>query len=75
MGRYGNLDYPLLIKAGFLTGLSLFTLGAGGELLGSMLFETLPAWEHTLFLYSEALGLVVAFFTPWIFGVLLPLTE
>lgn len=75
MGRYGNLDYSFLTKAGFLVGVSLFAVGAGGELLGSLLFGTLPAWEHTLFVSAEAIGLVTAFFSPWVFGVLLPLTE
>lgn len=75
MGRYGELDYAYLTKAGFLLGLGLFTFGAGGEIVGHALFGTIPAWEDTLFTYSEGVGLLVGFFSPWIFGVLLPLTE
>ncbi|WP_440765469.1 DUF7860 family protein [Natronorubrum sp. DTA7] len=75
MGRYGNLDYAFLTKAGFFLGVSLFAFGAGGELIAPLLFGPLPAWEHTLFVSAEAIGLVTAFFSPWIFGVLLPLTE
>lgn len=75
MGRYGDLDYPFLTKTGFFLGLGLLSFGAGGELIGPALFGSLPAWEHTLFYYSELIGLVIGFFSPWIFGILLPLTE
>ncbi|MFC4438901.1 MULTISPECIES: DUF7860 family protein [Natrialbaceae] len=75
MGRYGNLDYASLAKTGFLLGLGLFAFGAGAELLGRALYDSLPAWEHALFVYCEGIGIAVAFFSPWIFGVLLPLTE
>ena len=75
MGRYGDLDYAFLTKSGFLFGLGLLVLGALGEVLGHVLVGQLPAWEHTLFTYAEGLGIVIGFFSIWIFGVFLPLTE
>ncbi|QFU85039.1 DUF7860 family protein [Natronorubrum aibiense] len=75
MGRYGNLDYSFLTKAGFLFGLGLLLFGASGEILGHAVFGDLPAWQNTLFTYSEGVGLVISFVTPWIFGIFLPLTE
>lgn len=74
-GRYGDLDYAFLTKAGFLFGIGLLALGATGELLGHALVGQLPAWEDALFTYAEGGGIVVAFCSFWLFGVLLPLTE
>jgi hypothetical protein len=74
MGRYGSLDYPRLAKGGLLFGLLLFAVGLLGQLaLGGS--PTTPAWELTLLLDLEAIGLLVAFFSPFVFGVFLPLTE
>lgn len=75
MGRYGDIDYPWWAKRGFLLGLGLLLFGAGGELVGHAFFEPIPAWEDALFTYSEGIGILIGFCSPWIFGVLLPLTE
>lgn len=75
MGRYGDLDYAFLAKAGFFVGLGLLVIGAGGELIGHAYFEPLPAWEETLFFDLEVLGLLIGFFSPFLFGIFLPLTE
>ena len=75
MGRYGDLDYGSLAKHSFLLGVGLFVVGAGGELLAHTLQMTLPAWEETLLYDAEILGLLVAFVSPWVFAVILPLTE
>lgn len=75
MGRYGDIDYGYWAKTGFLLGFGLFALGGAGEILGHAFFGPLPAWEDALFTYSEGVGLVVGFSSPWIFGVVLPLTE
>ena len=75
MGRYGDLDYPQLTKTSFLLGLGLFALGGLGELIGHAYFAPLPGWEQTLLFDAEMLGLLVAFFAPIIFGIVLPLTE
>ncbi|AEH36789.1 DUF7860 family protein [Halopiger xanaduensis] len=73
--RYGDLDYPFLTKAGFLFGVGLLALGAAAELIGHAVVGELPGWEDRLFTYSEALGILIAFFSVWIFGIYLPLTE
>ena len=75
MGRYGDMDYARWAKSGFFLGVGLLALGAGGEILGRIVFGTLPGWEHRLFLYSEGLGVLVGLFSVLIFGIFLPLTE
>lgn len=75
MGQYGDFDYAFLTRAGFSLGLGLLALGAAGEILGHALFGSLPAWENTLFTYAEGIGIVIGFFSVWIFGVVLPLIE
>jgi len=75
MARHGELDHAFLAKAGFLFGLALFAIGGGGELLGHAMYGSLPAWETTLFFDLEVLGLLIGFFSPFIFGIFLPLTE
>lgn len=74
MGRYGDLDYPRLAKTSFLLGLSLFVIGLVGQVVLGGMADT-PAWELTLLLDLEAIGLVIAFLSPFVFGILLPLTE
>lgn len=71
MGRYGALDYPTLTKAGFLLGLALFLTGA----VGSTLLGEGPSWLSTALFDAEVIGLVVGFFSPFVFGIFLPLTE
>ena len=66
MARSG-LDHATLAKAGFLIGLALFGIGAGGELIGHAMYGTLPDWENTLLFNAEVLGLLV--------GIVLPLVE
>lgn len=74
MGRYGSLDYPRLAKTSFLLGLALFVVGLLGQVVLGAVPGT-PAWGLTLLLDLEAIGLVVAFFCPLVFGIFLPLTE
>lgn len=75
MGRYGSLDYATLAKRGFLLGLTLFLTGAAGGIVGPAVFGPLPAVGMQLLFDAELLGLLVGFFSPLVFGVLLPLTE
>lgn len=75
MGRYGELDYPRLAKGGFLIGLSLLLVGALGGALAHAYLTPLPSWEASLLFDLEVVGLVIGFFSPFIFGILLPLTE
>lgn len=74
-GRYGDLDYPALTKTGFLLGLGMFVVGVGGEYVGYAVFGGLPAWEETLLYALATIGLLVGFFSPFVFGIFLPLTE
>lgn len=75
MGRYGNIDYPVVTKRAFLLGVALFLVGGLGELVGHAVFGTLPGWEETLLLDAEILGVVIALVSPFLFGIVLPLTE
>lgn len=75
MARYGNFDYTIGAKGGFLLGFALLVIGAGGELIGHAVFGTLPSWENTLLFNLEVLGLLIGFFSPLIFGIILPLTQ
>lgn len=70
MGRYGSLDYPRLTKGGFALGVAMFVVGAVGATMVRG-----PSIEHTLLVDVEALGILVGLFSPFVFGVLLPLTE
>jgi hypothetical protein len=75
MSSHSNLDHAFLAKVGFLLGLGLFTFGVGGELIGHSVLQNLPSWEYALFGYAELFGLVIGFFSPWVFGIALPLVE
>jgi len=75
MGRYGDIDYPTYTKYGFLFGVSLLALGALGEIVGTALYGPLPGWENMLFTDMEAIGVVAMLLSPFVFGILLPLTE
>lgn len=74
-GRYGNIDYPRLTKGSFAFGIVLFTLGIVGHVAGNAFFAPLPGWESVLLTDMEILGVLIAFFSPLIFGIVLPLTE
>lgn len=76
MPRPGQaIDTDRLVKLGFALGLSLFAVGAGGELIGHALYGTLPAWENTLFFDAEVLGIATAFLSVFVFGIAVPLTR
>lgn len=75
MDRYGNLDYPTLAKYGFLAGLGMFLVGGLGELVGHAVFSGLAGWEATLLVDLEVVGILVGLLAPFVFGIVLPLTE
>lgn len=75
MQRYGSLDYQRLTKAGLGIGLVMFLVGAVGTFVGHAYFEPLPGWFGILLFDVEVLGILVALFSPVLFGVVLPLTE
>jgi hypothetical protein len=70
-----SIDHGKRAKQGFLLGVGLLALGAAGEIIGHLVFGTLPGWENTLFTYSEGIGILIGFFSVWVFGVMLPLME
>lgn len=74
-GQYDNLDYPALTKRSFLLGVSLFLVGVLGEFVITTTGIAAPAWEHTVLFDAEALGIIIALLGPFVFGVVLPLTE
>jgi hydrogenase/urease accessory protein HupE len=74
-GRYGDIDYPSLTKRSFLVGIALVALGELGEAALGTLGQSVPTWEHTLLTGIAVLGIIVALTSPFVFGILLPLTE
>ncbi|MFA1609734.1 hypothetical protein [Halobellus rubicundus] len=74
-GRYGDIDYPTLTKRSTLFGLGLFAFGALGEFALASTGMAVPAWEHALLVDAEWLGVALALLSPFVFGILLPLTE
>lgn len=75
MGRYGEMDYPRLAKGGFLLGLCLLVVGAVGGAVVHAAVTQVPSWGPSVLFDIEVVGLVVGFFSPFVFGILLPLTE
>jgi len=74
-GRYGDLDYPRLTKLSFLFGIGLFAVGELGEFGIQKVGMSVPAWEHSLLMTMAAIGVIVALLSPFVFGIVLPLTE
>jgi len=70
-----QFDYPTLAKGGFLLGASLFILGALGEIIGHVVFGSLPGWEATLFFDMVVLGVLIGLISPFVFGIFLPLVD
>jgi hypothetical protein len=75
MAGYNTSNHAKWARWGFFLGATLLALGASGEIVGHLLFESLPDWENTLFVYAEGLGITIGFFAPLIFGIVLPLAE
>lgn len=75
MSSYNTFDHERWAKGGFFLGLSLLLVGAFGEIIGNLVFGGIPGWENTLFVYSEGIGVLLGFFSPFIFGIVLPLTK
>jgi hypothetical protein len=74
-GRYGDLDYSRLTKLSFLLGLGMFVVGELGEFGIEKAGMSVPAWEHSLLMTMAAIGVLVALLSPFVFGIVLPLTE
>ncbi|MFW5974553.1 MAG: hypothetical protein ACOCPZ_04160 [Natrialbaceae archaeon] len=73
--NYAGMDYPTLTKRGLLLGVVLFAIGAVGELGLTAAGITVPDWEQALLFDLEIIGIVIALLSPFVFGILLPLTE
>lgn len=74
-GRYGNIDYSAFTKRGVLLGVCLLVFGALGNFAVANTGVTIPAWEKTLLLDAEWIGVLLILLSPFVFGVFLPLTE
>jgi hypothetical protein len=74
-GRYGDVEYTVLTKRGFLLGVALFAIGALGELGLTATGIAVPDWERALLFDLELLGILIGLLSPFVFGVVLPLTE
>lgn len=74
-GRYGKLAYATLAKRGFFVGVALFAIGALGELGLAAAGLSVPDWERALLFDLELLGILIGLLSPFVFGVLMPLTE
>jgi hypothetical protein len=68
-------SYPWLAKSSFFSGIGLFVLALLVQGIGPMLVGPLPSWSSTVIIDLEVLGLLLAFFAPIIFGVVMPLVE
>ncbi|EMA22214.1 DUF7860 family protein [Haloarcula argentinensis] len=75
MSQNWNADYATLAKRGFTLGAGLFLFGIAGEVAGSAVLGTLPAWGDTLLVDIEMLGILLGLLSPLVFGVVMPLTE
>ena len=70
-----NMNYAAWTKHSFLLGVALLVIGVAGHVLGPAIQGSMPAWEATLFLDLEILGVLIGLIAPFTFGVVLPLTE
>ena len=51
----------------------MFVIGGVGEVGGHVLYGNLPQWENMLFTEMIGLGILVAFLSFFVIGMLLPL--
>jgi len=75
MAHHRGIDYSVWTKRSFLFGVGLFALAAAIELIAHASIGSLPGWEETLLLDAEIIGVLVALLSPFVFGIVLPLTE
>ncbi|SDL97109.1 hypothetical protein SAMN04487949_0352 [Halogranum gelatinilyticum] len=74
-GRYGDRDYHRLTKGGVAVGVSLFALGSLCEAAAAAMFGGVAGWTLAFLVELELLGVALAFAAPFLFGIVLPLTE
>lgn len=68
-----KIDYAKRSKQGFWLGVAMFAFGVIGEVGGHILYDSLPQWENVLFTDMIGLGILVAFLSFFVIGMLLPL--
>lgn len=74
-GRYGDIDYSRATKGTFAVGAVLFAFGLFGDLYLRSTGGPIPEWEQALFVDAELFGVLVMLLAPFVFGIVLPLTE
>ena len=74
-GTRNRIDHVTLLKRSFVLGLALFVVAEAAEPLQRIAGVGVPVWEHSLLGVLAGLGLVVAFLSPFVFGIALPLVE
>ncbi|ELZ39810.1 hypothetical protein C472_03274 [Halorubrum tebenquichense DSM 14210] len=74
-GRYGDIDYSRATKRTFAVGAVLFAFGLLGDLYLRSTGGPIPEWERALFVDAELFGVLVMLLAPFVFGIVLPLTE
>jgi hypothetical protein len=74
-GRYGDIDYHHLTKSSVVFGVALFVAAALSKFAGAAVLGGLTGWETTLLANVELAGVAIAFAAPFVFGIVLPLTE
>jgi len=72
--RYDKIEYATLTKHGFPLGVTLFAIGALGELGLTATGLSMADWERVLLFDLELAGILIGLLSPFVFGVLLPLT-
>jgi hypothetical protein len=73
MATNSRLQYSQLAKWGFLLGLGLFLGGASGELAIQLHLLQVRPWVETLLFDLEVIGIPLFLFSPFVFGIALPL--
>ena len=74
-GRYGDIDYSRATKRTFAVGAMLFAFGLLGDLYLRSTGGLIPEREQTPFVDAEPFGVLVMLSAPFVFGIVLPLTE
>lgn len=75
MGHGMRLDYAKYAKRGFAFGVALLVIGVIGSSVGPSVVGPLPGWERTVLFDMMWVGLLIGFFSPFVFGIFLPLTD
>lgn len=75
MVEYKHPSYGQLAKGGFLLGLAMLIIGAGGEVAIHSHLVSLADWVDVLLFDVEVVGVLVFLLSPFVFGIFLPLVD